>query len=591
MSSPLSVYQNNIRQYQETLDKVKKQLLVSSIFRLVVFFAFLFLVYSFFGNIRLMAGGILTGIVIFLFLVSRHTNLQRRKRKLQELITLNETEIEVLYRLFGHLPEGNEFADAAHAFSQDIDLFGSRSFFQYLNRTALTSGRKKLAELLTSNDTGDIPLKQEAVRELGGKIEFRHEFTAIARMINTETSAGAITDWLKNYRTFLPSFMRWFPTFFSVISVCLISLYFLDFVSGFTVFMFFLLGLAITTTRLKKINQLSMHVAKVQDTFHQYYQLLAVIEKEEFSSELLRVRQEEVKQSSGKASAVLREFSKTIDALDQRNNLIFGAIGNGFLLWDLNQSYKLEKWITAYGDKVKDWFEVIHFTDAFNSLGNFAFNHPGYVFPDITSGENILRTTRAVHPLIDPAEAVKNDYRIQREEFFIITGANMAGKSTFLRTVSLQIVMANTGLPVCADTCEYTPVKLITSMRTVDSLADEASYFYAELSRLKFVVDEIKKDDYFIVLDEILKGTNSTDKAIGSRKFVEKLVASHATGIIATHDLSLCETAKNIPQVKNHYFDAEIVGDELYFDYKFKEGICRNMNASFLLRKMEIIDD
>ncbi|MGS2763655.1 MutS-related protein [Sinomicrobium sp. M5D2P9] len=591
MSSPLSVYQNNISQYKETLNKVKKQLLVSSMFRLAVFLLFVFLMYSFFGNTRLMMGCILGGIAIFLFLVSRHTNLQQRKRKLQELIALNETEIEVLHRRFDHLPDGKEFTDATHAFSQDIDLFGNRSFFQYLNRTALASGKQKLAAFLTSNNTQGIPQKQEVVRELAGKIKFRQEFTAIARIIKTETSARVITDWLKNYRTFVPSLMRWLPMVFSMISAGLIASYFLDFVSGYPIFIFFLLGLAITTTRLKKINELSVHVTEVQDTFHQYHQLLAAIEKEEFSSELLRERQEQIKELSREASAVLRQFAKAIDALDQRNNFIFGALGNGFMLWDLNQCYKLEKWITTYGDKVEDWFEVIHFTDAFNSLGNFAFNHPDYVFPEINSGENILKATSAVHPLIDPAEAVKNDYIIRKEEFFIITGANMAGKSTFLRTVSLQIVMANTGLPVCAETCEYTPVKLITSMRTVDSLADEASYFYAELSRLKFIVDAVKKEDYFIVLDEILKGTNSTDKAIGSRKFVEKLVASHATGIIATHDLSLCEVADNIPQVKNHYFDAEIVRDELYFDYKFKEGICRNMNASFLLRKMEIVDD
>ena len=165
----------------------------------------------------------------------------------------------------------------------------------------------------------------------------------------------------------------------------------------------------------------------------------------------------------------------------------------------------------------------------------------------------------------------------------------MAGKSTFLRTVSLHIVMANVGLPVCANESVYNPVKLITSMRTSDSLTDDSSYFFSELTRLKFIVDEIGKEPYFIVLDEILKGTNSTDKAIGSRKFVEKLVATNATGIIATHDLSLCEIETQLEPVKNYYFDAQIVNDELFFDYKLKQGICQNMNASFLLNKMDII--
>ena len=166
----------------------------------------------------------------------------------------------------------------------------------------------------------------------------------------------------------------------------------------------------------------------------------------------------------------------------------------------------------------------------------------------------------------------------------------MAGKSTFLRTVSLQIVMANVGLPVCASEMNYTPIKLITSMRTADSPTDDESYFFSELKRLKFIVDEIQKNHYFIVQDEILKGTNSTDKAKGSRKFVDKLIDSKSKGIIATHDLSLCDAAKDLPQVQNFYFDAEIINDELHFEYKFKKGICENINASFLLKKMDIVE-
>ena len=165
----------------------------------------------------------------------------------------------------------------------------------------------------------------------------------------------------------------------------------------------------------------------------------------------------------------------------------------------------------------------------------------------------------------------------------------MAGKSTFLRAVSLAIVMSNNGLPICAEKVKYNPVKLITSMRTSDSLSDDESYFYAELKRLKFIVNKIKTENYFIILDEILKGTNSKDKAIGSKKFVEKLNNSKSTGIIATHDVSLCELSTEYQTIENYYFDAEIIDNELNFDYKMKNGVCKNMNASFLLKKMEII--
>jgi len=201
----------------------------------------------------------------------------------------------------------------------------------------------------------------------------------------------------------------------------------------------------------------------------------------------------------------------------------------------------------------------------------------------------VVDTEEMGHPLLNKKIRVNNDFSIHKKDFHIVTGANMAGKSTFLRTISLGLVMANTGLPVCAKKINYSPIKLITSMRTADSLAEESSYFYAEIVRLRFIVDQMKEEKYFIILDEILKGTNSKDKAIGSRKFVEKLVKSGSTGIIATHDLSLCEIEKIYPQIHNQYFDAKINNEELYFDYKLKEGICTNMNASFLLKKMDII--
>jgi DNA mismatch repair ATPase MutS len=250
---------------------------------------------------------------------------------------------------------------------------------------------------------------------------------------------------------------------------------------------------------------------------------------------------------------------------------------------------KLEKWISRYKHTVERWFEVVAFFYAENSLANFHFNHPKFVFPEISSEKQVIESLNLGHPLLKVEKRIDNDFNIKKEEFFIITGANMAGKSTFLRTVSLSIVMANAGLPVCATSFKYAPIKLITSMRTSDSLSEEASYFYSELKRLKFIVDQIENEDYFIILDEILKGTNSKDKAIGSKKFVEKLSKSKSTGIIATHDVSLCELEREFAGIKNYYFDAEIIENEMYFDYSLKNGVCKNMNASFLLQKMEII--
>jgi hypothetical protein len=590
MKNPIDFYTSQITKYQKHLETASRKLSFSSLARLIIFLVLAWAVYYFFGNLTVLIPILLVGTGIFVYLVSNHSDLKYERDKYRELIRINETEIAVLNRKFHNLPTGEEFENPVHLYSQDIDLFGKGSFFQYLNRTALTEGSHKLAYILLENNIDGIEAKQNAIKELAEKADWRQNFSALATLVHTENRSNVILNWLKNYQAFVPGIMKWLPWVFSAISIAVITGFFLDYVSGIQLGLWFFVGLAITGTYLKRINLLSASVSKVQDTFHQYYQLLALIETTAFSSELLKEKKDLVTSEKNKASLILKKFSKAIDALDQRNNMIFGVIGNGFLLWDLRQSYKLEKWILEHGSHVEKWFEAIEFMDAYNSLGNFSFNHPAYVYPKLNRDAFITETTQLAHPLLDPEKRIANDFSIGKEQFFIITGANMAGKSTFLRTVSLHILMANIGLPVCAASCNYSPIKLITSMRTTDSLTDDESYFFSELKRLKFIVDEIKKDKYFIILDEILKGTNSTDKAIGSRKFIEKLVGSQSTGIIATHDLSLCEVSEELPQVKNYYFDAEIINNELHFDYKFKTGVCQNMNASFLLKKMEIVD-
>lgn len=579
------------KQHQEKLlGDANRQLNISSLIRLIVFLLTAFGIYYFISEFRIAAAVAFVGFGIFLWLVSRHTDLQYKRDKIKELVNINELELQVLERNFHDLPTGNEYDDPLHPYSQDIDLFGRGSFFQYANRTALKEGSNRLAAILLENSIDDIEKKQEAVKELAAMVKWRQEFTAVAKLVKTETPSHRVLNWLNGYKPFVPKISRWLPYVFSVISLGLIVGYVIDYVTGIQLFLWFLAGLLYTGIYFKRVNLLSESVNRVQDTFHQYHQLLGLIENTDFSSEILKEKKNKINSGSEKASKISRQFSKAIDSLEQRNNFLVGMFLNGFMLWDLRQSYKLEKWISSNKHHVKNWFEIIEFVDSYNSLGNFAFNHPNYVFPEIGDQEMLIKAEDLSHPLLDPQKRIDNDFEIENEQFLIITGANMAGKSTFLRTVSLQIVMANIGLPVCASGCTYNPIKLITSMRTTDSLSDDESYFFSELKRLQYIVGEIKNDKYFIILDEILKGTNSTDKAIGSRKFIQKLIKSRSTGIIATHDLSLCEVAEELPQVENHYFDAEIINDELHFDYKFKDGICQNMNASFLLKKMNIVD-
>jgi len=589
MQNPLEFYTEQKLVFEKELADLKQQLAISSTLRIVVFLGIVYGNYFFFRNIEMMVLISIIGIALFLFLILRHTKLQYKSNFNTALLEINNTEINVLNGDYLSLDQGNEFTDHLHFYSYDIDLFGKGSFFQYCNRTATSEGKKEFSNCLIKNDISNIKQKQDGIIELSKKNKWRQQFSALASLVKVEYPVGNLMDWLRNYKLVFPKYLAVLPTVFSVISLVLIVLSSFQIISGQIVLFWFFIGLGIVGSFNKKVNVLYKYADNAKDTFKQYHKLLNEIETTSFSSKILKEKQQEIQTETEKASKIVAKFSKLLDALDQRNNLIVGPLVNGFLLWDLQQSYKIEKWINSYKEKVEIWFKVIAFFDAKNSFANFAFNHPTFVFPEIITNKKGILSKNLGHVLIKEASRISNDFRIENHQFFVITGANMAGKSTFLRTVSMAIVMANVGLPVCADKFKYAPIKLITSMRSLDSLVDNESYFFSELKRLKFIVDKIENEDYFIVLDEILKGTNSTDKAIGSKKFVQKLVESKSTGIIATHDLSLCEIENELPEVKNYYFDAEVINDELNFDYKLKRGICKNMNASFLLAKMKIV--
>jgi len=589
MQNPLEFYTTQKLYFEQELKVLKKKLAMSSTLRLIVFLSIIFSAYFFFETIKIVIPILVLGIVLFIYLLFRHFNLQDKSNLNKALIEINKTELKVLNRDYFSLNGGDEFINPTHKFSYDIDLFGKGSFFQYCNRTVTNEGRQKFVDILTKNDISNITERQNAIKELSQQPKWRQQFSALASLVKVEHPAKEIINWIHSYKSVFSTFILFLPKLFSVISVVLMILVGLQIIAEQILLIWFFVGLGISGAYLKKVSKLYDDANKAKDTFKQYHKLLYKIETTSFTSKILKEKQQEIQTESQKASLIFAKFSKVLDSFDQRNNLIIAIFGNAFFLRDIQHVYNVEKWVQNYKDKVENWFQVIAFFDAQNSLVNFVFNHPSYVFPEINTSTGVISSKILGHPLLKELQRIDNDFIIQNKQFFIITGANMAGKSTFLRTVSLAIVMGNMGLPVCAEEFKYTPIKLITSMRTSDSLADNESYFFSELKRLKFIVDEIKNEEYFIILDEILKGTNSTDKAIGSKKFVQKLVNSKSTGIIATHDLSLCEIENDLLEVKNYYFDAEIINDELYFDYKLKEGICKNMNASFLLKKMEII--
>jgi DNA mismatch repair ATPase MutS len=321
--------------------------------------------------------------------------------------------------------------------------------------------------------------------------------------------------------------------------------------------------------------------------------LLKSFDNEVFTSKELNDIKSGISGKKHSASVSVKKLSRLIQAFDSRMNILAGFILNGLLLWDYHCIYRLEKWRYENKSLFPGWLELLGKVDAYISLGNYAGNNPGFCYPEVSENSIVISAKELGHQLIDSDKRVCNEFDLEQKGIIcIISGANMAGKSTFLRAVAVNFILAMTGAPVCAAEMKFTPLRLITSMRTTDSLSNNESYFYAELKRLKMLKSRIEHgEEILFILDEILKGTNSADKSLGSKLFLGKMVSLGATGLIATHDTSVCLMENDFPgKFINKCFEVDIDGEMINFDYKLQNGITLKMNAALLMKQMGILD-
>src|SRR5690554_658539 len=584
-------YKQDSIQFKTAHSRVRKHLLSLSIARLIVFVLLLTVIFVFLDTTLYIAVFGVPLLVVFFWLLNKYSNKKTEEQYAVKRMQINELELRALEGDYSEFPTGDVYRDSKHAYSEDIDLFGRQSFFQYLTRCQTKEGETYLANLLKSNTTDKVLEKQEAIKNLAKNPDWRNNYMTIASMLEAKNSVASLTTWLESYTKFSKPFFRWLPKVFSILSVVVLILFAQDFIHIYLFLGWLAVGFFIANKYQKQVGELTQKLGVSHEMLSGYARLLEQIETAEFTAKILKKKQASLLQKDGvTASQAIADLAKGLQSLEHSSNLLVKGIGNPMFLYDLWVSYPVEQWLDEHAAEVADWLEITTYFEAQNSLANLAYNHPEYTYPKIAQDNITFKATELAHPLLFEKEAIPSDVHIGESEFLIITGANMAGKSTFLRSVSLAILMANTGLPIRAKEVSYTPIPLITSMRTTDSLDQETSYFFAELKRLRFIVDNLEEQKCFVILDEILKGTNSTDKADGSIRFIKKLVSMQATGMVATHDLSLCSIADQIPNIKNFFFDTQIKDEELYFDYRLKPGVCSDRNASFLLKKMKIVE-
>lgn len=586
-------YTTRIDQLTIELKKYTQRSRFWVLIRLITFIGICLLSYFTFPYNIYASISIILGIVLFIFFIRKSIENKEQLNYIKHLIQINENEIKAGHHDFSSFYDGKEYNDPHHPFSYDMDLFAKGGFFQLFNRTVTKKGERLLADRLT-NGTEFPNQSIDAIDELTDKKEWYQGYLAhgstlekdvteidVASIMQKEFPAKKV---LKVLRFILP-----------VLAFGISIAYYYDFINGFQ----FLLGLVIVLLpirqTLKTTNFLHKSLSGIGQRVISMQNQLAFLEEESFSSELLSKYHEELflKEENGKKG--LTELSKLVKEAEYRDNILVALVLNFLLSWDFRLLIKMQNWKKTYGQYVQNWEKIIYEMEVLISGANFRFNFKEDTsVPLLTNNtEENIDLVNIGHPTIPLQKLVKNSFSLSSEEqFAIITGPNMAGKSTFLRSIGINLMLAQAGFHVLAEQFIFPNMRLYSSMRTNDDLNDETSYFHAELLRLRFIVDAIERGEkVFIILDEILKGTNSKDKAEGSAKFLQKLNQLHVKGIIATHDLSLTQLSNDHKSIVNKYFDTKIEGENISFDYCIHNGVAKNMNASFLLRKMGLIDN
>jgi MutS domain V len=599
----LNTYQTQQSHYQNLFDTENKKHQQLSIARLVCIGLVLWGLYFYYRESALFALGIAAvAFIVFLILVKIYDRVTKQRDFYEKIKDINAEELSYLNE--GQLPfeDGSEFVNPSHSYSYDLDIFGKRSLFQHVNRTANSISKEKLAHyFLFDFNKKEILDNQAAIQELTEMVDWRQRFYAIGLLDpDSPETAKHLIQWFQKPAKTISPIVRVLCYALPVAFVASVVAYFIttDDLFYSLIKLFAVLNLSIAGLFFKEIKEEVEILGKLFKTIDNYSQLIQLIENQTFTSEKLKILRgsllvnQEENNKNLKASAQIKSLSDILSRLSSVENLVGALISNSTFLYHVFSLMALYKWKGKFAKQAPQYLTVIAEFEALNSLANFAFNNPEFAFPSI-SEEKMFKATQVGHPLLNRQKRVPTSLNLDNQRFIILTGSNMSGKSTFLRTVGINLVLAKMGSPVCAQSMTTYPFEVRSCMRVDDSLQDNDSYFYAELKRLKEIVDYMKQNpNCFILLDEILRGTNSNDKQAGTIALIEQLVQNNVIGIIATHDLEVCNlTDKHPTFLANKCFEVEILDNNLHFDYQLRDGICRNKSAYFLMKKMGIIGE
>lgn len=594
--APFAVYKREKEKHDEALAQLKKKQGLLGWLRLVVLVLAAVITFYLF-NYSLLSGwlAVVIGIAFFLAVVSIDTNNNKKIAHFILLVRINDEEIESLNGNFTTKYDGLELQPALHDYAYDLDVFGKSSLYQLINRGNTEQGRQLLASnFLTSLPVEEILERQEAIKELAPLFEWRQQLQAYSLQTPVTNATQKKTEhWLQEDEKYFMAdrwkIIVWIYSFITVTSAIAAALGYLSSAIFLLLFVFYFF---ISGSFSKKAIPAHHYLDSIVKEIDTISQLIYWIEEKKFSSILLNRLQTSVQTDRQKAHIRIKELKHILNRFDlrERSPIIFIFI-NSFLLWDVQQMMLLNKWKRKNKQKLSYWYALIAEFEVLNSLATVHFNYPEWIIPDFTKEHFTLEATNLGHPLIRHHQRVNSNFSLSgRGKIALVTGSNMAGKSTFLRSLGVNIILAGMGSPVCSSCFRLSPTKLMSSMRIGDNLAENTSTFYAELKKLKTIIEAVNRyEPVFILLDEILRGTNSLDKHTGSEALIRQLIKQKAVVVLATHDVELAKLENEFPHsLENYHFDVQVEGEELYFDYKLKNGVCNSLNASILMKKIGI---
>lgn len=608
MAGPKETHETALAARREELAALERRAGAIASARLFVFVAAVLLVGAI-AWVRLPSGswlGVVALVVAFAVLVVVHARVHTKKDEKLAAVRFHERALARIagkWRAF--LSTGERWAVDTHPYAGDLDVFGRASLFQLLDATSTKYGEEVLARWLSGDDAGPdfyatIAKRQHAVRDLSGRLKLREELAVVGSLLDEgKPDPRPFVMWAGQSSAKeggeLPAWLRLVAVVLPVLTVAALFASGVGAAPRYAFLVPFVLEIAVLAALRPRMHTILEAASSKESALSRYGGMLALLENEKFEAPALEALQARLRESGASATKEMASLSRIVGFLDARNNEVFKFFIGPALMWDLWCALALDAWRRRAGKAAFGWFRALAELEALASLAGFAFERPDHTFPELVTAPT-FEAEALGHPLIEADKRVANDVALAGPgHALVVTGSNMSGKSTLLRAIGVNAVLANAGAPVCAKKLRLGRLKVATSMRVSDSLEEGTSRFYAELKKLKLVLDLAKKakekdaaeGTVLFLLDEILHGTNTRERLIGARAIMKELLARQAMGAVSTHDLGLGDLEGEMPeQVKNVHFEEQVKGEEMTFDYRLRSGIVQSSNA---LRLMKIV--